>query len=196
MGDAGVDATIDALIRAQRDHPRPDPRHVLIHGVLTSQTTLDRMADAGIVLNAQPTIARKVGDGLFLLLGDKRANQATPLRAAVATGVPVALSTDIPILPEPDWRATVADAVERVTDSGRVIDQRLTLDEALAGVTSAGAWQDHAESWKGVLAPGYVADLCVLDGALRTASLEELRAIDVAATFLDGTEVYNSGALV
>jgi predicted amidohydrolase YtcJ len=195
-GDAAVDASAAALVDAMRDHPRTDPRHVIIHGVLTSDATLRLMAAHGLLLNAQPTIARRVGDGLFRLLGDVRAERQTPLRGAARAGVTVALSTDIPILPEPDWRATVADAVERVTEGGRVVDQRLTLDEALAGVTYAGAWQDHAERWKGALAPGLVADLCVLDGDLRGATLDELREIDVAATFLGGTAVYDSGALV
>jgi predicted amidohydrolase YtcJ len=194
-GDAAVDATVAALVDAGQAHPRDDARHVVIHGVLTGRATLAAMAAHGIALNAQPTIARRVGDGLFALLGEERASRQSPLRDAADAGVPVALSTDIPILPEPDWRATVADAVERRTDGGRVVDQRLTLDEALAGVTAAGAWQDHAETWKGALGPGLVADLCVLDGDLRAASTDELRAMDVAATFLAGDQAYSSGAL-
>ena len=194
-GDAAVEASVAALADAMRASPRSDPRHVLIHGVLTPPEDLARMAAHAILLNAQPTIARLVGANLFRLLGDARARDQSPLRSALDAGVEVALSTDIPIAPGPDWRATVADAVARSTEGGPVVSrQRLTLDEALRGVTVAGTVQDHAESWKGNIVAGKVADLCVLDGRLG-ADAEALRSIEVAATLVDGAFVHRSSAL-
>ena len=190
-GDAAVAATVEAMVDAQRRTPRDGPGHVLIHGVLTDAGTLDRMARHGIGLNAQPTVARIVGGNLFAVLGPERARHQSPLRWAVDAGVPLALSTDIPIAPDPDWRTTVADAVLRETETGPAIaGQRLTVDEALHGVTVAGARQDGADGWKGTIEPGKVADLCVLDGPLRDDDVTALQTTGVAATFFDGELVH------
>jgi len=190
-GDAAVAATVEAMVEAQRRTPRDGPGHVPIHGVLTDPGTLDGMARHGIGLNAQPTIARIVGGNLFAVLGPERARHQSPLRWAVDAGVPLALSTDIPIAPDPDWRATVDDAVLRETETGPAIaGQRLTVDEALHGVTVAGARQDGADGWKGTIEPGKVADLCVLDGPLRDDDVTALRTTGDAATFLDGELVH------
>jgi predicted amidohydrolase YtcJ len=192
-GDAAVEASVDALVDAMEAAPREDPRHVVIHGVLATRADLERMAHHGISLNAQPTIARIVGGNLFALLGDARARNQSPLRWALDLGVDVALSTDIPIAPDPDWRATVVDAVMRRTETGPAVErQRLTLDEALRGVTVAGARQDHADAWKGTIEPGKVADLCILDGRLDDGRIEQLPSLPVAATLFDGRFVHRS----
>lgn len=192
-GDAAIEATIDALVDAIEGTPYGDPRHVVIHGVLASRAHLARMADHGIMLNAQPTIARLVGGNLFALLGDERARNQSPLRWALDIGVETALSTDIPIAPDPDWRATVVDAVTRRTETGPVVErQRITLDEALRAVTVGGARQDRAEAWKGTIERGKVADLCVLDGRLDDDRVEDLRSVNVAATLFGGSFVHRS----
>ena len=153
------------------------------------------MARHGLLLNVQPTITRLVGANLFRLLGADRARDQSPMRWAVDRGIQVPLSTDIPIAPTPDWRATVVDAVTRRTVDGPVIEnQRLTLDEALRGVTVAGAWQDHAETWKGTIEAGKVADLCVLDGRVAD-DIDGLSRMNVAATLLDGAFVHRSSAI-
>ena len=192
-GDAAVEAAVDAVVAAMEQAPRPDPRHVVIHGVLAGRAELERMAEHGITLNAQPTIARIVGGNLFAVLGEARARDQSPLRWALDLGVDVALSTDVPIAPEPDWRATVADAVARRTETGPTVEgQRLTLDEALRAVTIAGARQDRAEEWKGTIEPGKVADLCILDGRLDDGRVEALRSMPVAATLFEGAFVHRA----
>jgi predicted amidohydrolase YtcJ len=161
--------------------------------VLAGRAELERMAEHGIALNAQPTIARIVGGNLFAVLGEARARDQSPLRWALDLGVDVALSTDVPIAPEPDWRATVADAVARRTETGPTVDgQRLTLDEALRAVTIAGARQDRAEAWKGTIEPGKVADLCILDGRLDDGRVDALRSMPVAATLFGGAFVHRA----
>ncbi|PXY18826.1 amidohydrolase family protein [Prauserella muralis] len=45
-------------------------------------------------------------------------------------------------------------------------EEIIGLGQALATYTTAGAWQDHAEDWKGRLTPGRVADLVVFEGNL------------------------------
>lgn len=79
-------------------------------------------------------------------------------------------------------------------------DQVIGIAEALHTYTTAGAWQDHAERWKGAVEPGMAADLCVLDGALldRRGGLapdpHDLTDPSVALTVVDGRIVYDYDA--
>jgi predicted amidohydrolase YtcJ len=77
--------------------------------------------------------------------------------------------------------------------SGRVSgpDQRITLIEALRTYTTAAARQDFAETWKGSLEPGKVADLCVLDGDLLTMDPHDIPDVAVLLTLVDGRPVHD-----
>ncbi|MFI9591722.1 ABC transporter substrate-binding protein [Nonomuraea sp. NPDC052265] len=79
----------------------------------------------------------------------------------------------------PDWRAGVAALVDRDGEG-------VSLEEALATYTIAGARQDFAEGWKGTLTPGKVADLCV---SAATAD-EDVVAAPVDLTVFGGRVVW------
>jgi hypothetical protein len=58
-------------------------------------------------------------------------------------------------------------------------------------MTSLPAWQDHAETYKGTLRPGMVADLCVLDGLWPAdEAIEELMERHVVLTAVGGRIVH------
>ena len=62
--------------------------------------------------------------------------------------------------------------------------------QALQSITAAGAWQSHAETWRGAILPGMAADFIMLD---RTADWREpwsLTSANVAATVVDGELVH------
>jgi predicted amidohydrolase YtcJ len=77
-------------------------------------------------------------------------------------------------------------------------DQRIGLRPALHSYTTVGAWQDHAERWKGSLERGHVGDVCVLDGRLvgsggRLARpADEISELGVAMTVVGGEVAYSA----
>jgi predicted amidohydrolase YtcJ len=77
--------------------------------------------------------------------------------------------------------------------SGRVSgpDQRIRLAEAVRTYTIDAAWQDFAESWKGSLEVGKVADLCVLGGDLRAADPHDIPRLPVVLTAVGGEIVHD-----
>ncbi|MEV4217547.1 amidohydrolase family protein [Nonomuraea sp. NPDC049725] len=170
-----------------------DARHYLIHGDLLHPATLKAMAAAGIGLNTQAGIPVATEDLLVAALGREAAAYAWPVGDALATGVPLCLSSDAPVL-TPDWRAGVAAAVTRQGPDGRVrgAAQRVALARALRAYTITPAWQDGAEAWKGSLEPGKVADLCVLDGDLLRTEPGALPQVSVRMTVVDGRVVHEA----
>ncbi|HEX7780365.1 MAG TPA: amidohydrolase family protein, partial [Vicinamibacterales bacterium] len=86
-------------------------------------------------------------------------------------------------------------AVTRRTLDGRHPDgwiraQRISLEEALRAYTVAAAYGSFEESIKGCLAPGFLADIVILDRDLFAVPPADLREAQVVATLVGGTVVH------
>ena len=68
-------------------------------------------------------------------------------------------------------------------------DQALPLEVAFAAYTSGSAWANHRDD-AGVLAPGAVADLVVLDRDPFAGLASEIGATRVVSTWVDGECVH------
>ena len=102
-----------------------------------------------------------------------------------------------------DWSVSTADpllqmevAVERVSDEHRgrrpafLPDERIGLDDALAGFTRGSAWANHLDGEVGSIEIGKAADLAVLDRDLFDRGAGAIGEARVVATFIDGEAVY------
>lgn len=193
-GDRAIDTVVDGFVAAQRTAPRDDPRHYVIHGDFTSPPTLATMARHGIGLNTNPGVKWTIADEMAELFGQQRSAYQWPLRTALDAGVELSSSSDAPVT-EPDWRRAVSVMLLRESKaSGRQSgpEQCIGLAEAVRAYTTWPARQDFAEAWKGSLAVGQVADLCVVDGPLRRVSGRELPDLPVVLTAVGGQLVHNT----
>ncbi|MFI6179386.1 amidohydrolase [Nonomuraea sp. NPDC051191] len=178
VGSRGIDAVADALAAISREHPRADPRHYVIHGQFASKQALATLGELGYGINLQPVLQRVESGTTRELFGARAAEREWPARSALDAGVLTACSSDAPVT-APDWRAGVAALVDRDGEG-------ISLEEALATYTIAGARQDFAEGWKGTLTPGKVADLCL---SAATAD-EDVVAAPVDLTVFGGRVVW------
>jgi predicted amidohydrolase YtcJ len=69
--------------------------------------------------------------------------------------------------------------------------EQLSLLDALALYTTAGAWIGFEEQRKGRIRPGMLADLVVLDRDLTTVPVEEIHTINVTVTIVGGEIVWS-----
>ena len=197
-GDRGIDAVVDAFAEALEHHPRSDPRHYVIHGDFMTPHSLAVCARNGFGVSMNPTIKWTIADLEEAFVGPERAAYEFPYRSALDADVTVTSGSDAPVT-FPDWRQGVATMVLRESKaSGRVSgpEQRITLMEALRTYTSAAAWQDFADEWKGSLEPGKVADLCVLDGDLLVADPHDIPTMPILLTLLGGHAVHDPMSLL
>ena len=188
IGDRTITAYLDAVEQSGAWHGL---RHYVIHGDLVDRDALRRMALLGMPLNTNPSIRWMVGRAVSPILGDERNVRRQPLRTVLDEGVKLATSSDAPVM-DPDWRMIVASAMTRAlrTDPDYVDGQRIDAREALMSITAAGAWQSHAESWRGAILPGLSADFVMLDRAADWRDPWSLTGAQVAATVVDGELVY------
>jgi hypothetical protein len=193
QGDRAIEAVLDAVEAAMEAHPRPDPRHRIEHCGYPRPDQIERMARLGVIAVNQPNYLHDQGDEFLIRLGG-RAHRLQPMRAELAAGVQIALSSDSDVT---SYRPleTIANAVLRTTMEGRAIgsDQALTVEEAIRAHTIDAAYSIFAEDRLGSIEPEKRADLAVIDGDPFSVSPGEIRALAVWMTVIDGELVYGPG---
>jgi len=192
-GDLTVEAVLDGFEGALASNARPDTRHYIIHGPLAPPRMLEKAGRLGIGFNVQPSLKSTSARAIEALFGRELSDWQWPLRSMLDSGSVLAASSDAPIC-EPNWRHGVAGAVLRETADGEVFGagQRIKVGEAVNAYTAAGAWQDDADTWKGNIAPGMVADLCVVDARLSSDDPRTFANTEVSLTMVDGLVVHTS----
>ncbi len=191
-GDRTIDVTVQAYAKSLAKRADRDRRHYLIHADLVSPATLRRMARLGIGANFNSTIKYLIADGQVASIGAARAAYEWPYRTALRSKVMVTTGSDAPVT-DGNWRQGLATCVSRKgKQSGAVSgsSERISLDQAIWSHTAAGAWQDHADRWKGTLAPGMAADLMVLDGPIGQVDPDGIGAMKPDLTVVNGLVVF------
>lgn len=204
-GDASTSAVVNAIAAAQEAGPlnyRPgadgDPRHYVIHGafnVAEAPRQLAQMAKHGIGYCTNPLIRYETGAALERLIGAERFEWHQPLATAARAGVHFTATSDAPVTTA-DWRGEIVAMVTRTTrDHRQPVNPAERIDSrvALAAMTTSPAWQDHAETTKGALIPGQLADLCLMEKPWPTdEDIGALMSNPVRHTWFGGRLVHGS----
>lgn len=193
-GDAAAQLLIDAVEAARQDTGRKDSKVVMIHAQTVRDDQLDRMAALRIVPSFFVGHTFYWGDWhREQTLGYPRAERISPVRSALDRGLAFTLHNDAPIVP-PDILRTLWSATTRRTRSNDILgpQQRLTVLEALAGVTINAARQYSEEDRKGSIRAGKLADLVVLSGNPLTTDPERLLELAAVETISHGQVVYRA----
>lgn len=189
IGDAAVSSALDAIeaVPGGTKHGA-----AIAHAQLVAERDRVRFARTGTTAVMQPYWA-KLDDTIVRLtlgrLADGRDLAQYPVRSLLATGAPVAFSSDYPISTG-DPLAGVAVAMTRneIGDpSGAWMpDELLTREQALAAYTVGAAGITRSASGDGRLEVGAIADLTLVDTDLRTASPAVLLSEPARTTWLAG----------
>ena len=164
-------------------------RWVAVHVTAASPAQIDRMRRLGLVATVTPTFMHHATDrfGLHAL-----GAAGTPIRALLDGGVPVALSTDG--VPHSMLFALWQALARRDADTGDTLGESgLSRRDALRLATAAGHVVTGDEDRRGPLAPGFDADLVVLDGDPLACPLDALPALGTDLAVVGGDVVHERG---
>lgn len=177
----------------QRTGRGTDLRPVMIHAQLVGYDQLARMKAVGMMPSFFVGHCYFWGDTHVQNFGD-RGMHISPVHTAMDCGLPYSFHQDTPVTP-PDMLHSVWCAVNRQTKSGAYLDveNRIDVYDALIGVTNGGAYSYFEEDSKGILRPGAVADLIILDADPTAVPAMDIHKIRVLRTLKEGAPVYISG---
>lgn len=187
-GDAGLDRVLDALETNLRRNPRYDHRTVLVHFAVSAPDQVARIKALGAIVSGNPYYVSALADQYAKVgLGSERADAMVRLGDLSAAGIPWSLHSDMPMAPG-DPLFLMWCAVTRLTPSGRVAapEQRISLAEALRGVTIEAAYSLGLEDEAGSIEPGKRANFTVLDANPLSVAPMDLRDIAVWGTVMEG----------
>lgn len=188
-GDGGMDAVLGALTQAQAERPRFDHRFMLHHIGYHAAAQTARMAALGAHASVNPYYIHALADDYARVgLGAERASQITRCGSLLRAGLRVSFHSDFMMAP-PEPLLLAWCAANRITGSGRVVapEERLTLMQALRGITIDAAWALRLDHEIGSIVAGKRADFVVLQDDPFEFGVERLKDIRVAGTVFEGT---------
>jgi predicted amidohydrolase YtcJ len=196
IGDGAVRRVLDGYQAARQANGARDARHRIEHIELIDRADIARLADLGVVASVQPSHPPGALDfPLFPTLdkiGQDRWPDAYLTRTLRDAGAQIVFASDWPVADINALRSIQA-AVTRAPYDG-ALDETVSLRDALAAYTIGGAYAEHTEDRKGMLRPGYLADVVILSGDIEAVPLEQISSLQVAKTICGGRIVWDASA--
>ena len=192
IGDVAIDQILD-IYESLGPHPRR-LAHRIEHFGLPDDTQLARAASLGVIAAPQTIFIHSLGRNFRAYLPDSLLPRTYPVRAMLDAGVPVALSSDAPVVDDDNPLAGMRAAITRRDADGHLIapDQAISARQALYAYTMGGAIASGDAGNRGSVEPGKWADLAVLTGNPLEGDAEALTDLAVDMTILGGRVVYEA----
>lgn len=196
IGDRGVRLTLDAYEQAAKRNGRRDARHRVEHIETIDPGDLPRFAKLGVMASMEPIHADPdTIDVWSKAIGPKRLPLSFAWRALEKAGARLVFSSDWPASISVNPIRGIHNAVNRLTTDGRpaggwIPEQRVSLETALHGYTTQGAYSSFEETTKGMIREGMLADLVILSQDMFTVDPAKLHETTVVCTVFDGKVIY------
>ena len=202
QGDGAVHAALDAFAEARRRNGLSDNRHTLAHLCLIAPDDIARFRSLHVIANMTPlwsvadTWESEFAPRLF---GPERVKRLYPARELLDAGAILVWGSDWPVTGVSPLDGLETAVTHRYPggvgpggkeDSALVPNESVTLAQAIAAYTAAGAFLLHDEAERGTLGAGKLADLVVLDRNLFETPTLAIHAAQVDMTVLGGDIVY------
>ncbi len=195
IGDRSVREVLDVFasarqLEAEHGIARAQRRHRIEHVQVIHPDDVGRLAELDVIASMQPVHATSDAEVADRYWGE-RAALSYNARVQIDAGARVAFGSDSPVEPFDPFMGIHAAVTRNRADgslgaAGWRPDAKLTVDEALRGFTQGAAYAGGVEDRQGQLAPGYYADLLLLDRDPYTVPADELINISVLGTMVDG----------
>jgi predicted amidohydrolase YtcJ len=198
--DNATDVVLNALESAFDGQTNQQYRHRIEHLVILRNDQIQRMADLGIIASLQLTwINSDWTQAVSWPVLQDYSHLAGRWRDILEAGIPSLGSTDYPWLLGTIERSAmyaVSSAVTRVgglglTPTSWMLDQTLSVEQALRLITIDAAYGTFQEDIKGSIKVGKLADLVILSDNPLTVPENTLADIEVLMTMVGGVVEYS-----
>lgn len=186
IGDKGNRIVVDLYIRLLEEFPRENHRHRIEHASMLTQDVIQDMKKYGIIASCQPPFLNSEYKWLEKRLGKERLKYTYPFKSIIDAGVILASGSDCPI----EDPSPLLGLHALITRNGLVIEECISVEEALKTYTLNAAYAAFEEDVKGSIEVGKLADLVILNKNPMEIPKEEIKEIKVLETIIRGKTVF------
>ena len=193
------DSTVSVLLKEYQKvlNDIEDPRWRIEHSQVVDLNEFELYNDK-ILPSVQPTHATSDMYWAYDRLG-KRINGAYAFKDLLSQSKRIALGTDFPVEKVNPFH-TFYSSIERkdlngYPENGFQIENALTREETLKGMTIWGAYFNFEEDEKGTIEKGKSADFIIIDQNIMKIEADKIPYTKVLKTFVDGELVFQKDAL-
>ncbi len=194
IGDRANDWLLDSYRDAASLNGARDRRSRIEHAQHLSRAALHRFAELNVIASMQPYHAIDDGRWAVKRIGPERIKTTYAFRSLLDAGARLAFGSDWTVAPIDPLLGIYAAATRRTIDGanpdGWVPEQKMRVEEALAGYTINAAYANRQDEVLGTLEPGKYADLVVLSDDILTIDPPQIEKTRVDLTMVEGKVVY------
>lgn len=196
IGDRANALLLDIFDSVATAHGARDRRFRVEHAQHLRAAEIPRFAALGVIPSMQPYHAADDGRWASKRIGPELIRGTYAFRSLLDAGARLIFGSDWYVAPL-DPRLGLEAAVTRQTldgmnPGGWVPGEKITLEEALRAYTVSNAYGVFAEATRGMLKPGYRADLVVFDRDLIATAPDSLSDARVMLTLAGGRVVWET----
>jgi predicted amidohydrolase YtcJ len=196
IGERANGLILDIYDSLAKAHGPKDRRFRIEHAQHLRRSDIERIARSGVIASMQPYHAIDDGRWAEKRIGPERIKTTYAFRSLLDAGAHLSFGSDWTVAPMDPLLGIYAAVTRRTLDGkhpeGWIPEQKITVEEALRAYTAGNAYAVFAEKSRGKLAPGYKADLVVLDRDLTAIPPAELEKARVRNTIMNGKVVYSA----
>ncbi len=190
IGDSANIAVLRAYSKALEG--KKDARWKIEHAQIISQADFDKFSN-NIIPSVQPTHATSDMYWAEDRLGAERIKGSYAYKTLLEKAGSIALGTDFPVEKvnpmHTFYAATARKDLNHYPESGYQMENALSREETLKGMTIWPAYSNFEEGEKGSLELGKAADFVVLDTNIMTCPEDAIPNTQVLATYINGEKV-------
>jgi predicted amidohydrolase YtcJ len=194
IGERANGVLLDIFDSVSKAHGPRDRRFRIEHAQHLRREDIDRIAAQGVIASMQPYHIIDDGRWAQKRIGPERIKTTYAFRSLIDRKAHLAFGSDWTVAPIDPIIGLYSALTRRTLDGknpeGWIPEQEITLEEALRSYTYENAYGVFAEEERGMLKPGYLADLVLLDQDLTRITPLQIEAAVVRATVVGGKIVY------
>ncbi len=203
IGDAAIDAALDAFEIAEQTTGKKDLRNCITHLQIMAKDQFKRFKELDIIAVVNPFWHFKNPDYYdqleLVFLGKERAEKEYPVKSFFDHGVRVTQASDWPVSYSFHPFLGLEIAVTRKEAGNPHMEalnpgEAVTVEQMLQALTCNGAYQMKLEEELGKIEEGKLANFIIIDKNILQIPKEQLSAVRVLGNYIKGEEVYHVNA--
>jgi len=193
IGDGAIDITLDLYRQAALQKGNP-LRHSIIHYQITDEELLRRTKEDDILVAYQPVFLEYDLHICDDRVGKELGSTSYCFKTAYEMGIHASFGSDCPVEDcnpfSGIYCAVTRKDYNHLPEGGWNLQECISVEDAIDMYTVESAYHEFAETTKGRLKPGFLADLTVLDTDIFTCDPDIILDILPVMTMVGGKIVY------